>query len=96
MLYDALLSLGYNGDAPIYHCRLSMAHGMEVCEASMTIPIDPSEPSLGSVITNEPNTAIQMMVHAALTYLSESCLTATVALHVALLLIWYQENPMWQ
>jgi hypothetical protein len=89
MLYDALLSLGYNGDALIYHCWLSMAHGMEVCEASVTIPIDPSEPWLGSVITNEPNTAIQMI-------LSESCLTATVALHVALLPIWYQENPMWQ
>jgi hypothetical protein len=29
VLYDALIRLGYNGDAPIYRCRLSMAHGMD-------------------------------------------------------------------
>jgi hypothetical protein len=28
-LYDALIRLGYDGDAPIYHCRLSTAHGMD-------------------------------------------------------------------
>jgi hypothetical protein len=31
VLYDAPLCLGYNGDAPIFHCRLSMAHGLDVC-----------------------------------------------------------------
>jgi hypothetical protein len=26
VLYDALRQLGYNGDAPVYHGRMSMAH----------------------------------------------------------------------
>jgi hypothetical protein len=64
-----------------------MTHGMEVCETSVTKPIDPSELWSGSVIASEPNTAIEMMAHAALTYLSESDLTATAALPTALLLI---------
>jgi hypothetical protein len=29
VLYDALIRLGYDGDAPIYRCRLSTAHGMD-------------------------------------------------------------------
>jgi hypothetical protein len=29
VLYDALLRLGYKGDAPIYCCQLSMAHGVK-------------------------------------------------------------------
>jgi hypothetical protein len=40
MLYDALIRLGYDGDAPVYHCRLSTAHGMDQCEVSVTIPFD--------------------------------------------------------
>jgi hypothetical protein len=87
VLYNTLLSLGSKGDAPIYRCRLSMAHDVEVCEASVTIPIDPLELCSGSVITSEPNTTIEIMVHTALTYLSESRLTATAALPTALVLI---------
>jgi hypothetical protein len=87
MLYDALLSLGYKGDTPIYHCWLSMAHGMEVCEANVMIPIDPSKPWSGSIIASKPNTAVEMMAHAALTYLTKSHLTAIAALPTALLLI---------
>jgi hypothetical protein len=49
-LYDALLHLSYNEDVPIYYCRLSTAHGLDVCEVSMTIPIIPTEPWSGSVI----------------------------------------------
>jgi hypothetical protein len=26
VLYDTLVRLGYDGDAPVYHCRLSTAH----------------------------------------------------------------------
>jgi hypothetical protein len=87
MLYDALLSLGYKGDALIYRCRLSMSHAMEVCEASMMIPINSSEPWSGSFIASEPNTAVEMMAHATLTYLSESRLTTIAALPTALLSI---------
>jgi hypothetical protein len=43
VLFDALLHLGYNRDVPIYRHRLSMAHGLDVCEVSMTIPFDPKE-----------------------------------------------------
>jgi hypothetical protein len=43
VLYDSLVRLGYNGDAPIYHCQLSMAQGMDVCEVSVMVPIDPME-----------------------------------------------------
>jgi hypothetical protein len=95
MLYDALLCLGYKGDVPIYRCRLSMAHGTKLCEASMMIPIDPSEPWSGCVIASELNTAVEMMAHAAPTYLSERRLTATAALPTALLQIWDQENLVW-
>jgi hypothetical protein len=94
VLYDALLCLGYKGDAPIYCCRLSMAHSVKVCEASVTIPIDPLETWSGSVIGSEPDTVVEMMAHTALTYLSESRLTAIAALPTTLLLIWIQENPM--
>jgi hypothetical protein len=30
VLYDALLRLGYDGDASIYCCRLSKAHGLDM------------------------------------------------------------------
>jgi hypothetical protein len=96
VLYDALLYLGYNGDAPNYRFRLSKAHGLDVCEVSVTIPFDPTEPWLGSVIGSEPNTAIEMMAHATLTSLCESCLTAIAALPIVFLLIQNQENPVWQ
>jgi hypothetical protein len=29
VLYDTLLHLGYNGDVPVYHARISAAHNME-------------------------------------------------------------------
>jgi hypothetical protein len=29
VLSDALIHLGYDGDAPVYSCRLSTAHGMD-------------------------------------------------------------------
>jgi hypothetical protein len=29
VLYDALLHLGYNGDVPVYHDCMSMAHGLD-------------------------------------------------------------------
>jgi hypothetical protein len=51
-------------------------------------PIDPSELWSGSVISSEADTAVEMMAHTALTYLSERCLTTTVALPIALLPIW--------
>jgi hypothetical protein len=43
LLYNALIRLGYDGDAPVYCCRLSTAHGMNQCEVSVMIPFDPME-----------------------------------------------------
>jgi hypothetical protein len=53
MLYDALLHLGYNGDVPVYRARMTMAHSMEQCEVSMTIPLSLEEPWMATVISVE-------------------------------------------
>jgi hypothetical protein len=96
VLYDALIRLGYNGDAPVYRCRLSTAHGMDQCEVSVMIPFDPTEPWSGSVIGSEPDIGVELMAHIALTSLCEDHLAATTALPIALLPIQDQENPIWQ
>jgi hypothetical protein len=92
VLYDAPIHLGYDRDAPVYRCRLSMAHGMDQCEVSVTIPFDPMEPWSGSIIGSEPDTGVELMAHMALTSLCEDCLTATAALPIMLLPIRNQEN----
>jgi hypothetical protein len=96
VLYKALIRLGYDGDATVNHCRLSMAHGLDRCEVSVTIPFDPTEPWSGSVIGSEPDTSAEMMAHIALTSMCEDHLTATAALPIALLPNRNQENPVWQ
>jgi hypothetical protein len=68
-LYNALIRLGYNGDAPVYRYRLSTTHGMDQCEVSVMIPFDPTEQWLGSVIGSEPDTGVELMAHLALTSL---------------------------
>jgi hypothetical protein len=60
---------------------------MDQCKVSVMIPFDPTEPWLGFIIGSEPDTNIELMAHMALTSLCEDCLTATVALPIALLLI---------
>jgi hypothetical protein len=96
VLYDTLIHLDYDVDAPIYRCRLSTAHNMDQCEVSVTIPFDPMDPWSGSIIDSEPDTGIEMMTHIALTSLCEDRLAATAALPIAFLQIRNQENPKWQ
>jgi hypothetical protein len=96
VLYDALIRLGYDGDALVYCCRLSTAHGMDQCEVSVMIPFDPTEPRSGTIIGSEPDTGVELMVHMALTSLCEDRLAATAALPIALLPIRDQKNPVWQ
>jgi hypothetical protein len=96
VLYDAIIRLGYDGDTPVYRCRLSTAHDMDQCEVSVMIPFDPMELWSGSVIGSEPDTGVKLMAHMALTSLCEDCLTTTAALPIALLPIWNHENPVWQ
>jgi hypothetical protein len=88
VLYDALICVGYDRDAPVYHCRLSMAHDMDQCEVSVMISFDPTEPWSGSIIDSEPDTSVELMAPMALTSLCEDCLAATAALPIALLPIW--------
>jgi hypothetical protein len=95
VLYDALIHLGYDGDAPVYRCRLSMTHGMDQCEVGVIIPFDPTEPWLGAIIGSEPDTGVELMAHIALTSLCEDRLTATAALSIAFLSIRNLENPVW-
>jgi hypothetical protein len=85
LLYDALIRLGYDGDAPVYRCRLSRVHDLDRCEVSVTIPFNPVRPWSGSIIDSEPDTGIEMMAHIALISLCEDHLTATAALPIALL-----------
>jgi hypothetical protein len=96
VLYNVLIRLGYDGDAPVYHCRLSTAHGMNQCEVSVMIPFDAVELWSGSIIGSELDTGVELMAHIALTSLCEDRLTATVALPIALLPIRNLENPVWQ
>jgi hypothetical protein len=96
VMYDPLICLGYDGDASVYHYRLSRVHDLDRCEVSMTIPIDPVHPRSGSIIGSEPDIGVEMMANIALTSLCEDHLTATVALPIVLLPIQNQENPVWQ
>jgi hypothetical protein len=85
VLYDALIHLGYDGDTPVYRCRLFRVHDLDRCEVTMMIPFDPVKPWLGSIIDSEANTSVEMMAHIALTSLCEDHLTATAALPITLL-----------
>jgi hypothetical protein len=96
VMYDALIHLGYDWDALVYHCRLSRVHDLDRCEVSVTIPIDPVHPSSGSVVDSKPDTSVEMMAHVTLTSLCKDRLTAIAALPIALLPIRNQENPVWQ
>jgi hypothetical protein len=96
VLYDALICLAYDRDAPVYRCRLFRVHDLDRCEVRVTIPFDPTEPWSGFIIGSEPDTGIEMMAHITLSSLCEDRLTATAALPIALLPIRDQENLVWQ
>jgi hypothetical protein len=85
VLYDTPIHLGYGGDTPVYHCPLSMAHGLDRCEVNVTIPFDPTKPWSRSIVDSEPDTGLEMMAPIALTSLCEDRLTATAALPIVLL-----------
>jgi hypothetical protein len=59
VLYDALRQLGYNGDAPVYRGRMSMAHGQDKCEVNVVIPLNPTEPWMTTVIGVELDETIE-------------------------------------
>jgi hypothetical protein len=85
VLYDTLLHLGYNGDIPIYHCYLSMAHGLDSCEVNVMITLDPMAPWMGTVVGSKLDSTIEQTTHVALTSLCGSRLTTTVEMPMTML-----------
>jgi hypothetical protein len=59
VLYNALLRIGYDGEVPIYRCCLSMTNGLDICETSMTIPLNQENPWTGTIIGSEPNSTVE-------------------------------------
>jgi hypothetical protein len=84
VLYDALIHLGYDGDASVYRCRLSKVHDLDRCEVSVMIPFDPAQPWSGFVIGSEPDTSVEMMAHIAFTSLCEDHLSAIATLPIVI------------
>jgi hypothetical protein len=83
VLYDALRQLGYNGDAPVYRGRMSMAHGQDKCEVNVVIHLNPTELWMETT-------------QVTLTSLCETRLADTAAMPIALFLIRNQEDPVWK
>jgi hypothetical protein len=80
VLYDALRQLGYNGDAPVYRGRMSMAHGQDKCEVNVVIPLNPMEPWMSTIIGVELDETVEQMAQVTLTSLCESRRDANRAL----------------
>jgi hypothetical protein len=95
VLYDALLHLGYNGDVPVYRARMSVAHSMVRCEVSVTIPLNPMEPWMATIMGIELDDTIDQTVQVALSLLCGSRLADTAAMVIALFLVCYRGDPVW-
>jgi hypothetical protein len=77
VLYDALLHLGYNGYVPVYGARMSIAHSMEQCEVSVTIPLNPTEPWMAFIISVKLDDTVEQTAQVTLTSLCGSHLADT-------------------
>jgi hypothetical protein len=96
VIYNALLHLRYNGDVPVYRACMSMAHSMEQCEVSVTVPLNLIEPWMASVIGVELDNIVEQMAQVTLTSLCGSRLVDTTAMPIMLFPVCYQGDPMWQ
>jgi hypothetical protein len=96
VLYDALRQLGYDGDAPVYRGRMSMAHGQDKCEVNMVIPLNPMKPWMATVIGVKLDETVEQMAQVTLTSLCETRLVDTAAMSIALFPIRNQEDPVWK
>jgi hypothetical protein len=96
VLYNALRQLGYNGDAPVYRDRMSMAHGQDKCEVNVVIPLNPTEPWMSTVIWVELDEIVEQTAQVALTSLCETHLTDTAVMPITLFPIHNQEDLMWK
>jgi hypothetical protein len=99
MLYDALLYLRYNKDVLVYRARMSMAHSMEQCEVSVTIPLNPTEPWMAIVIGVEIDDTIDQMTHFTRASLCGSHIADTATMPITLFPFRYANRPcftVWQ
>jgi hypothetical protein len=96
VLYDTLRQLGYNGDAPVYRGRMSMAYDQDKCEVNVVIPLNTTEPWMSTVIGIELDETVEQTAQVALTSLCESHLADTATMPIILFLIRNQENPLWK
>jgi hypothetical protein len=96
VLYDTLLHLGYNRDVSVYRTRMSMAHGLDYCEVSVTIPLNPAEPWMTVVIGVELDDTVEQMAQVTLTSFCGSRLADTAMMPIAIFPTCYQGDPMWQ
>jgi hypothetical protein len=94
VLYDALRQLGYNGDAPVYYGRMSMAHGQDKCKVNVVIPLNPTEPWMTTVIGVELDETVEQTAQVALTSLCETRLADTAVMPITLFPICNQEDPV--
>jgi hypothetical protein len=83
VLYNGL-HLSYNGDVPIYRASMSMAHGLDQCEVSVTIPLNPVEPWRATAIDTEVDDTVKQTAQVTLTSLCGSRLVDTVAMPITL------------
>jgi hypothetical protein len=96
VLYDTLLHLVYNRDVPVYRARMSMTNGLDECMVSVTIPLNPMEPWMATVIGIELDDAINQTAQVALTSLCGSRFAGTAVMPIVHFLIPYQRDPRWQ
>jgi hypothetical protein len=96
VLYNALHQLDYNGDAPVYRGRMSMAHDQDKCEVNVVIPLNPTEPWMAIVIRVELDGTVEQTAQVALTSLCESRLTDTAVMLIALFPIRNQDDLTWK
>jgi hypothetical protein len=93
VLYDALLDLGYIADVSVYRARMSMAHSMEKCEVSVTMPLNLIEPWMTSVISVELDDTVKHMAQVTLTSMCGSRLADTAAMPITFFPVCYQRTP---
>jgi hypothetical protein len=96
VLYDALLHLGYNGDVLVYRARMSMAHSMDQCEVSVTIPLNTVEPWIATAINIELDNTVEQTAQVTLTSLCGSHLADTATMPFALFPVHYPGDPVWR
>jgi hypothetical protein len=96
VLYDALRQLGYQGDAPVYRGRMSMAHGQDKCEVNVVIPLNPMEPWMATVIGVELDETVEQTAQVAPTSLCETRLADAATMPITLFPIRNKEDPVWK